>query len=183
MWYKDQMPESQPNIIDYVTLLAATIGAAAPILNWIHEKNKRNEHFDVGVEWKSGHDRSGCPAEFPCIIVHNRSETAIAINDVNAWYGWIFPKRSRYTLLDYEDPFDLDFPYKIEPGAFWTHRLSLGHIPDLLKKVRFARFAWLFGRSSIWIGVSTLRGSKHRSNLSPMIEFKNRPSWMQHQFV
>ena len=176
------MGATSADTVEYLTLVAACIAAAAPVLNWWHERSKNSEVFDVGLEWRWGPSYYGGDDEHPMVVVHNRTNQDIAITQVKFYTRPFWRKPDRYTAVAYDDPSDLSFPYIVKSGEIWMHRMDIGNLAERFSKMRLAVIFSKFGRPSIWIGVQTMRGSTRLTSAENIIPVRLMPAWLQRKF-
>ncbi|MCJ2186356.1 hypothetical protein [Novosphingobium beihaiensis] len=170
--------EAAPNLVDWLTLAVAAFGSAAATFSaiWIASREDR-EVFDLHISWQWF--GGGKYAELPFVYISNRSKQSIIIVDIEWLHGALKRCPDRGTALFYEDPGDLNFPYEVPAGS--TEKLFLdedGARNAFEKASKFANwFGWL-GRSSMWLRVTTVRGTKKFIGGETALRWADRPRWV-----
>ena len=171
---------NQPNLVDWFTLGVASLGTLLGTVTavWTVVRGDK-EHLDLHISWKWFGQHEKFP-ELPFLYIHNRSKNTVSIVDVYWYVGAIIRKEKRYTALFHEDPGDTNFPYEIAPGATSSLLLSdsdaISHFAECAK---YSDFFGFFRRSSMWVGVTTMRGKKQFIGAERCLPWKSRPKWLR----
>lgn len=169
--------DSASNLVDYLTLVAAILAPA--IAAWATISTARRvekERFSLHIDWRFF--PSGREAELPFLYVQNKSSTPIIISAIYWYRGAIRRRQAQGTALWWEDPADLHFPYTIKSGEVSEFVLSEFGAKEQFKRVeRSASLFGFFGRSSLWVGVTTISGSQKYIGAERVIPWEERPQW------
>jgi hypothetical protein len=173
------MASSAPNLVDWLTLAVATTGTL--LSTWMAvwaKKREEREVIDLHIDWEWMGD-GGPNAELPFVYIHNRSSNAVSIIELSWFSGALRKKPWRYTAKWSEGPEDINFPYDVAPGSFLKLFLDEDGAVHAFDRVRkWANVFGLFGRSSLWLKVSTMRGNAKFIAAERALPWKRRPKWL-----
>ena len=79
--------------------------------------------------------------------------------------------------MDYEDPMDLSFPYRIEPGQLHGFILDQSKLRRVLGSVQRSKIFDRMRRSGIWIEIVTAGGNRRLIGGEEALPWRERPAW------
>ena len=173
------MGGSVPNVVDWLTLAAATAGTILGTFTTIWSVRRADtEKFALHIEW--AFEPHSEEAEYPVLYIQNRSAGSIQIAEMAIYKGFLRKRRSCQTVKWWDDPTDLNFPYEVKAGETGKYALSSKTIKKQFNKIgRWRRtLSWL-RRATFWIGVSTVAGKRRFIAGDSALEWSARPSWLQ----
>lgn len=171
------MPPSSPTLVDYLTLAAALVAAAGPIVKLWEIFSKDRERIDLHIEWNII-DSGGEIDNEPFLFLHNKSSNAILITDIRFITGLFIRRKKRYTALYSEDYSDINFPYEIEPGERRRFMLSSETGCSYYKYIGWRTYlSKFFKRSWLWLGIDTASGTSKMIGAEEVIPWVVRPQW------
>jgi hypothetical protein len=142
-------------------------------------RRQDRERISCFVAWGLEWDDERGPFEWPYIGLHNQSPKTVAITSVRYLTGSFPRKAVEGTALMYEDPFDLDFPYKVESGQIRTVHLD----EEMGKRIvaDASRFwSWvnvLLRRPRIVVECVTTGGTKLKASAEKLLPWDERQRW------
>ncbi len=152
------------------------IGAAIAIYSM---QRSRKEIISASIIWdwrEPGYDRD---TEEPILHIHNRSPISVMIASVELRRGLLFRRRVENPLYWFDEP-AFHFPYRIEAGDKWSHRLDKRSIDreaakagSLAKALGYVRIPYLV------ILAKTVAGTKIAIDAADATPFEKRPGWLQ----
>lgn len=103
--------------------------------------------------------------------MHNRSGQTVAITSIRYLAGGPWRTLRRGTALDYEDPSDLRFPYKIAAGEILKLEIDEHQAKMLAETVTGWRLLTLklFRRSRVLIECQSSAGARYRTSAEPAL--------------
>jgi hypothetical protein len=158
------------------SVVGPLIGAAIAIYSM---QRSRKEVISASIIWDWGGPGYDRDAEEPVLHIHNRSPISVMVASVELRRGLLFRRRVENPLYWFDEP-AFHFPYKIEAGEKWSHRLDKRSIEreaanagPFAKAVGYVRFPYLV------IVAATVAGTKLAIDAADATPFENRPRWLQ----
>lgn len=160
---------------DFWNLVSPFVAALTAVFLARRQDRERVSCFvDTGYEWGD----EG-PYNWLYVGVHNRSPHTIAIRSVRILDGGLVRLAKEGTALHYEDPFDLAFPYKVEPGQIRTMVLDKEAVQKVVKE------AWrvtsiinlVLRRPRVVIECVTTAGTRLRASGEEALPWDERQRW------
>lgn len=155
-----------------VSALAPFIAAGVAL--WIATIQQR-ERVSCFITWGVDQEYN----EYPVLGIHNRSSQPVAITAVRYRVGIIIRKLAQGTALDYEDPFDLAFPYVVAPGEI--RRLALQEHQALKLAESVGRWrvllARILRRSRVLVECTTTTGASYYTSAEKVLPWDLQLSW------
>ena len=152
---------------------------AAGTAVWLARRQDR-ERVSCFVDWsyEYGDNESG-PYEWAYIGIHNRSPHPIAIRSARFQTGGLRRTTVEGTTLAYEDPWDLGFPYRIEPGDIRTLMID----DSVARKI--VHDAWrgmsllngLLKRPRVTVECVTTAGTRLHASAEEALPWDERQRW------
>jgi hypothetical protein len=158
------------------TAIGPVIGAA---ISFFALRQSDRERLGAAIIWAEPHDpRNGI--EWPFLFIQNRSKQAILIGSVETELGLVFRRRAKdFCPLEFDDPTDLRFPYKIDPGEGWRFALdpkALRHAADTAPAL--ARWLGVLRVPYLRIQARTVGGASISVDGAEGTPWRDRPRWL-----
>lgn len=161
---------------DIWSLISPFVAASTAVLLARRQDRERVSCF---VDWSFEIGDQEGPYNFLYIGIHNRSPHKIAIRSVKLLSGGFARVATEGTALSYEDPFDLNFPYKVEPGEVKTLALdeeaatklfaSSSRCMNVINKI--------LRRPRIMVECMTTAGTRFRGSAEEALPWDERQRW------
>ncbi|MGC6401181.1 hypothetical protein ACNI3Q_11455 [Sphingomonas sp. FW199] len=131
------------------------------------------------IDWDDVEDR---PYEWPFVAIHNRSPHKIAVRSVRFLTGVFIKTVHEGTALAYDDPFDLSFPYLIDPGEIKTLQLDHQAAQKVLSRSsRISRVINFCARQPrLMIECVTTGSTRLRASAEELLPWDERQRWAKH---
>jgi hypothetical protein len=162
-------------ISDFWNLASPFVAAGTAVFLARRSDRERVSSF---VDWSFKWGEDG-PYDWLYIGIHNHSPHKLAVISIRFLSGGFPRKASEGTALYYEDPFDLSFPYSIEPGEIITKALD----EEAARKIvadswRITSFAnRMLRRSRVKVECLTTAGTVLRASGEAALPWDERQRW------
>lgn len=174
------MPVVQRDILDYANVIAAF---ASPLLAWLATiwtiRRQAKEDIDFTISWRFEHLFNGGPMEYPFLVLYNRSDQTLLVNDIRFAKGMFFKRLSLAQAILCNGDGEYDFPYIIKGKATWSRPLDVtfaSHFYSKMGPIDFFLDRLQFPNTSLVI--STASNKKHCLRTSEFLETNYRPGFV-----
>lgn len=172
------MAANDSNLVDYLTLAAAILGPLAGVYTtlWTVRRGER-VRFDAHVDWFDFGPNHPW-GETPALYLHNKARDALVVTDIRFRTGIWIKRRRRGTALQYDDPMDLSFPYRVESGELMRLILADHHVQKYAVVDPWRqRIADFLRRPTLWIEIVSATGRAKTIPAVRALPWKERPPW------
>jgi len=167
---------------DWTTVFQSAVGPiVGSAITLFATRSADREQLSAALIWIDHFDEEHGHSSCPLLHIHNRSSQAIMIASAATRTGNFFKKINRdFYPLDYEDPFDLDFPYRVEAGEVWRKSIDPLVMLNVAESAKWYNKGLEFiGFPFVRIGIRTMTGSSCFTNAALAIPWNKRPWWVK----
>jgi hypothetical protein len=159
------------------SLISPFVAASTAV--WLARRQDRERvscFVDTAYEW----GEEG-PYTWLYVGIHNHSPHAIAIRSVKFLTGGIVRRAKEGTALDFEDPFDLAFPYRVEPGEIKTIALDGDAARKVVRETSpvLCHLNNLLSRPRVMIECRTTAGTRFKGSGEGAMPWDERQRWVR----
>lgn len=167
---------------DWASVAQSAVGpiVGSGITVWA-TRNSDRERLSAAIIWMDGFDHREEYVNWPALHVHNRSKQAIMIATMETRLGVFVRRRAMdYFPMEYDDPTDLQFPYRVEAGEVKQFCLD----PAVLDRAaatagRLDRALGYVRIPYLRVGVRTMAGGRVFVDAADATSCRDRPKWLE----
>lgn len=144
-------------------------------------KRGDREKISASIIWIDDFDEQHGYTSEPFLHVQNRSIQPIMIAKIELTSGILIKSREKDAFpVSYEDPTDLAFPYRIDPGQTWRKMLDTDVIGRVAGKASYLpKILGLINIPFVRIRVTTMGGVRLSIDAADATKWTDRPRWLQ----